>query len=179
MIDITNMTEEQKAAKRVELAMDVLAQLEIGKIIPRFGSYITFPSGDPIPLENEACQTCAVGALAVACCGFPEREITTNAWALKQCLFPLFDGEQLALIETVFEGNISLLCSTFDVGSDMRNRFAKISEDISDDLEIPHSRFYENEDEVRTVGSYDHANARLVFTHIMRNIIKNNGKFVP
>jgi hypothetical protein len=176
MIDITNMTEEQKAAKRVELAMDVLAQLEIGKIIPRFGSYITFPSGDPIPLENEACQTCAVGALAIACCGVPERENTTDTSVLKQCLFPLFDGKQLALIESVFEGDRSLLCSTFDISRSMMDHFAEIANDVSDDLDISRSRFYcEN----IAVGTYDQTNARLVFTHIMKNIIKNNGTFVP
>jgi hypothetical protein len=157
--------------KRVAIAMDVIAQIEVRKYSANTGSYFTMNiSKDDVKyksmqklIENapEICQVCAIGA------AFASRVRLGN-----ECGIDVLD--KYAYTATVqYTNNINLLSGIFEEytlkemelffeGYDVNLHFCG-----EEDIVIAADNFYD-----RNVNS----NKRLI--KIMQNIISNHGKFV-
>lgn len=168
-----------KEKQRVYIARDVLAQLQLGKLNPKSGTYLYTKAlasanikerdlkrdvGDVV--LREPCTACAIGSI-FACAvhiadhaplaGFLDHVTSTGVAhgdVLKQYLDRFFTREQQALIEAAFEHT--------DIGSQCA--LAHIDRDTTD-----------------AAVRFNHGiNSRRVrLTRIMRNIIRNGGDFDP
>lgn len=144
------------AEKRVQIAKDVLAQLALKKIQPEQGAYVESSNG-------ETCQACALGALFVCTAvrtGNKLEDVVLDAASddyfgfdhIREQLSPLFSEAQLGKIERAFEG-----WGAGDEPSDTNKYGSLMTEAYNDGISSP----------------------RVRMERIMRNIIANNGTFVP
>jgi len=165
--DNARFNKMSKAKKRITIAEDVLASLKMGKYKAETGTYIevnTNKDHDSLPTDSQAllrteevqCDVCAIGAI------FASKVRKGN-----KCNYDLFNGNndsslianlkgifneiELRIIETAFEGEAQ-------------------------------SGLVKEADEEAAVSWYEknhphNADKRLVA--IMKNIIKNNGNFIP
>lgn len=152
---------DENAEKRVALAKDVLAQLAAKKIFPEVGTYLHMRA-------NDECHVCALGSLVVACCGIEGRR-QLNCDAVVACLRPVFDADQLVLIEAAFENDAEPPTLEIYSGED-DDLLASAADSIGP------IRYAEDEE-----GDYDVApgEAERRMRWIMQNIIDHNGTFVP
>ena len=135
-----------KAEKRVSFAKEVLKQFELGNFISMRQVYCD--------AFNGTCDVCALGALAVACCG--PRDYM-NSKQVVDCLKPNFVASQIELIESAFE---------ITDGSFVRTNNDEVC------ISKPSQR-------VLAANKYKSTNSRKErLKKIMRNIIRNKGMFV-
>lgn len=150
------LTTEQRTL-RVKLAQDVIAKIAAKEITPKFGRYIL--------IDKNGCQACALGSMVAACCGIADLNSDANTREMIHCLTPLFDVEELAVIEATFEG---------DADMPMREAAEDISYCV---LEAAAEVFGENPDSKYCAGE-GNPGASDRITAIMQNIIKHDGDFV-
>ena len=139
---------DDQMQRRVALARDVLAQLEAKKIIPEYGTYVS--------ASDAFCETCALGAMMVSCCGVDDADGAREDDVI-ECLVPLFSRRELAEIEASFEG---------DTGMPMQHRARYASARLRRFAEV-----FE--------GTAEHIPPEARLRAIMSNIIANDGEFVP
>lgn len=195
------------AGKRVLIAQDVIAQVKLGKLQPKQGTWVTTPEyveradkavGGSMGEEEfrvrsvredfltgvvGTCECCALGAMFMGCTlnnnkttagdldeveyvlgNYVENRETTGP--LANGLNKFFSFEQLKLIEQAFEGGDG----AFDIDL---YRHPKTGEHL-DDPRTPSAK------EAKLLAwekKYPNAKKRLVA--IMKNIVDNNGTFVP
>lgn len=157
--------------KRVVIAQDVLAQIEMKRLVPTYGTYLTVPSEcerkfgeyefDELQLNDAlsgtSCQVCGIGSIFVAAidrangCTVGEMTSASDDEFMREYLSNWFSAEQLDLIETAFEGRV--------VSENVNHHDKKVMRAL---------RF--TQDVVRPA-------TRL--RKIMDNILKNQGEFVP
>lgn len=157
--------------QRMTIAKDVLDQLKIKRFIPKFGTY--FNTNDPQVNENFAnndscqvnevlagvkCEVCGIGSLFVAMvdrandCSVSELPEINSGDFMRDYLEQWFRGRQLDLIEVAFEGRII----------DAR----ELDYDDSDVI-----------DAIKFTKNIDSPDDRI--KKIMKNIIENEGTFIP
>jgi len=149
---------DPNAEKRVALAKDVLAKLEARELIPGFGAYSV--------VDKQGCRVCALGSLMVACCGTPDVRHTGPEDVIR-CLTPLFDLEELAVIEAAFEG---------DDGMPLSDAAREHGLGIGAQLRAAASVFGASPED-----SYDGRGLSAAdrIHDIMLNIVRHDGRFVP
>lgn len=176
-LTLAEFNELSQEEKRIAVAKDVIAMVCANKLLPESGSIVfiyadhynspTFRSTsfkDFIKADNTQCAVCARGSLLASYVGYVN-ELTiekathnslrvTSEHASDAKLKEIFSVEQLALIETAFEGD-SMAYSGNGV----------ITEEDEDEAHENYYLYYYDEEE------------RLLA--IMENIIENNGTFVP
>jgi hypothetical protein len=149
------MTKSEKLKRRVDLARDVLAQLDAKKFIAAHCGYLDYRHKG-----QDLCGVCALGAMVVSCCGVESTII--GSVQVSRCLEPLFGEEELGLIEAAFEG-----------GSDYP--FAQKCDDYGfGNVEDAVAMFGERED-----GSPDDVGAETRLRGIMEHLIEHGGEFRP
>lgn len=148
-----------KTEKRVAIAKDVIKQIKIGKVIPH-GFYMCIPNAiddniaDALNAGN-SCEVCALGAMfAVKAMnhGTSLEVYECNWMSMTEELSAFFSYKQMAMIESAYELN-------------QMQRTTKVS---STDIQAS-IKFGRKSPE-------DRQNRML---RIMRNIIRNDGTFVP
>ena len=179
--------------QRVLIAKDVIKQINARKYVAQAGIYCNIndadftkdvTDGSSAQVKNrldsiDKCTVCAQGALFMSTIGFANafqvRSFKTDPWRngvvapaekVKERLSKVFDDYQQAIIETAFEGR--------DVNEQLKRLFKltfKSNETIraSYNLLVNSLKDYYHQ--------YDNAESRLL--GIMRNIIRNDGTFVP
>ena len=151
------------AEQRVAIAKDALAWIEAGALKPMPGVFVSpvnvteslSPTGQLRDAVLGPCEVCAIGAMFIAK-AVRFDEVTTDQYRCGQFHEPLrrhFDAKQLALIETAFEGQVYVW-----------NEDAR----LSDAEKWAAHGFY---------AAHVGASSRL--TAILRNIIANDGTFIP
>lgn len=168
--EFKKMTQDEK---RVRIAKDVLASLKANKIIATPGSYCDVNSNNYKSLENKSfqklllkenevsCEVCAIGSLFVSLVSrendfrFKSNQLisggTEAVLGIKDMikkLHPLFTKKQLFLMELVFEGD------------DINNKFKDKTEEKAYQI---YKKFNTYEERLK---------------YIMKNVIKNKGKFI-
>lgn len=159
-----------EATKRVRIAQDVILQLKQKRIVANEGRYFLLPFEDPEKLVRPGrelqkvlpkiqCRTCALGGLFAARVNLFNKFKITKAMTL-DCevdqvdlqaeLRKYFDGYQLDLIEIAFETTEFVWNDVSPTGAKRAISFGK--------------RYLTSRN--RMIG-------------IMRNIIKNDGTFIP
>lgn len=164
-----------KASKRVQIAQDVLAQIKVNKFKPQHGTYfytsqMLYDRSKQLNLavaDVNSCNVCAIGAIFL---GFVNRlnhckvsdvfdqEFGSGTF-MKNYLLEYFDEEQIQMIETAFEGR--------PISSGHRVNFKIILSWGCPQIEKS----------VKFTSKIKSSKGRL--TKIMKNIIENNGTFVP
>jgi len=179
------MGRKSNKQKRIDIAKDVIAQLAFGKYMPLQNSYAVLSDVDALDLTAElqkelvkvqTCSVCALGALFISDvakhdrCTVEEAGIVDERLAygltrttcveqqpVRKRLRELFSDRQLAMIEMAFEGwevrEITKVESVVDPDFDAYNKCLA---------------FYHK---------YKTSTTRM--RGIMRNIIKNDGEFIP
>lgn len=166
-----SLTEEQfallpSAAKRVEIAKDVIMHLETDKILAMHSGYASIPDvfnirkwsldtdvRDVINAAQHPCAVCALGAIFIADVikrdnlSIAKYESMSGSTNVRDKVKDYFEDEQLSLIETAYEKTC--------MGAILPNSWEAVAFG-------------------RSIQS---ANERLVA--IMENIIENYGTFVP
>ena len=168
--DNAKFNKMSKTQKRITIAEDVIASLKLGKYEATPGNYFGISSDnneedtikDPQALlihEGVNCDVCAIGAIFASkvrkgnkCNIDLAYSDNTHDTALIANLKGIFNEEELRIIETAFEGEVQNNCA--------------LNEIAERKAEAWHNKNH----------PYD-ANKRL--TAIMKNIIKNNGNFIP
>lgn len=152
-----------KAEKRVAIAKDVIAQIEVRRLVPKNMTFLDIPEA-PESLENDAnelrdvlltvptCEVCAKGALFV-CAVERMDKLTVGQYTIgadRDYMLKLFTPKQWDLIESAFEGWSSIFVDGMIVNTPKVEKFSDQYPDPAD---------------------------RMVA--IMKNIIKNHGTFKP
>jgi len=171
--------------QRVEIAKDILKQIEWDIFIPQTGAYVerlTIDGVNPDSFSDlseesvqdkyeriESCKVCAIGACVLAATKYKNKvifaDVTSSAHVFKasenirEVLSDVFTAKQLLLIECSFEG--------FLLG---RNSFAVDTLDKSVELT-------EAEGEACLRFNHKYENDTEILVAIMENIVKNNGRF--
>lgn len=170
------------ARQRILLAKDVIDQIKIGRFAAMTGNWATLDGGSFIPSEDSVqkalldgtvsqCNVCALGGLMVSCVLF-KNKVTGNDYDYGALDFDTlhtrdnnynagirrhFSASQLILIELAYEGHDgwfgSHMDSEGDVATPTQSKAMTWAEREPDDAK------------------------RLVA--IMRNIVRNDGRFVP
>lgn len=166
------MTPAQQARERVKIAQLVLEEIEQEWIVPQHGTYLYFEGMPKLHrlgprktmqavLSDKECQACAIGALFVAAVdeydSLPAKE-GVDVRRMLDYLGRWFEHSQLKLMEAAFENFHSYGSKT--------------------------QRFHEKHSKVRgydQITSFERArrSAHNVLVAIMKNVIKNKGRFVP
>jgi hypothetical protein len=153
-----------KAEKRVAIAKDVLAQLKLGTIKSTPGTYTSITRTDDDG-QIQKCEACALGAL-FACATVREvvedgRDTMENesSWEMREKLAPYFSADQLGAIENAYE------------------RGAIVYAEEIFGLDNQTTAFVESD----AVLNFNKGirNKRERMERIMKNIIRNNGTFIP
>lgn len=166
----------KRSEKRVIIAKDVIKQINNQKIKPNTGSYINavdlknnpefcFYNDDNFDVKenykNLSCSACALGSLMLVITSYDNnlqiqdfKHENFKSSKLRKMFYSIFSKRQLALIELAFE----VRCTFF-----YENVHDLIEKDKIDSI----IRYYE------TLNPYE----RMML--IMKNIIKNNGTFMP
>lgn len=181
--------------KAVLVAKDVLAQVKAKRYKPKVGTYVYVANGYKFEgsiKENfnkiEECQVCALGSMLMSSThlgnilttsditAFLDRDFLRRSEKVTELFYSIFNDKQLLLIETAFEGytyffelNKTLIKKQFQ--KDFRyhessDRYA--DEILTFDETLACEMFHRK---------YPAAEKRL--NAICRNIIKNNGVFIP
>lgn len=163
--------------QRITIAQDVLAQTAARRFVASFGTYLEVKGENAYDIESKIgdsdvhepldrtlagakCEVCGIGSLFVAAidranqCMTDEMSSIDDSGFMRDYLNKWFDRDQLAMIETAFEGRL-------------------INEDDTD-LEYSSP---EIERSIAFTSRLSDATARL--KKIMKNIVDNRGKFVP
>lgn len=173
----------EPAKKRIQIAKDVIKQLNVGKIIAKTGTYFSSRTvekkvsklKEPEELQEllkgaPACKVCGIGSLFI--CDIirndkyvvdPDNEgLDVDGDVIAERFSGIFDPSQLDLIETAFEARVM-----FDRTNTLRERdYLGWSKNTSvANTAIAFGKKYRN------------TQKRLVA--IMENIIKNKGTFTP
>ena len=181
--------------KAVLVAKDVLAQIKADKYVPDTGTYIYIQGGFDFNgsiKENfdqiEECKVCALGSMLMSSTHlgnilttsdinrFPDADDLRRSEKVTELFSSIFTNKQLLLIETAFEGHTEFF------GKTKRQLKKTYQENFS--YYEPYDR-YANEkltfDETLACEifhrKYDDNDKRL--NAICRNIIRNNGVFIP
>lgn len=180
MTDLKDMTERQKRTVRIKVARDVLKQIRANFYHPRYGTYAVLElDSDKTEWDEtldhrkelkaqlrkvEFCVVCGIGATFMSLVRLYNHYKPTRCEArhgglcddrMRVALKQVFSREQIALIETAFEG---MQIDSVRINPALRRRavlFRGSLEGMS--LERPEA----------------------VLRRIMRNIIRNRGTFVP
>lgn len=167
----------QNKPKALALASEVLALLDRKEVTPMQGTYCRLPvdSGTVPKSESGTCEVCALGALAVACCGIPDTAWGSNTAPLIECLSGTFDAKELATIEAAFE-----------LDNEQPMKVAAYGAEYDDDIEILDDavRFGRDASEWDPDGWGEDGEDTPEFAEqrlraIMANIIANGGEFRP
>lgn len=171
------------AQKRVLIAKDVIAAIKAKTINPAEGVWCARSDGKSLYNEtqggeqlskligkNVQCDVCALGALFVCTvrrfnnleAGIVSNYQVSDIYEIDSYLYDFFSREQIRLIEIAFEGGRGAMIAD----SPLDNKVAAIFS----------SRGLTTAREVEEYTELD-ADEKLLI--IMKNIIKNNGKFVP
>jgi hypothetical protein len=162
-----------KAEKRVQLAKDVISQIEVGRLKPTSGTWLDIKAPKSVKAQTELqevlkdikkCEGCAVGALLL--CAIDRKDdlkISQLNTYYRDATFKkgdaiLIDGEEDALkyLERFFSTKqVMMIEAAFEQGSSFNN----------------------GPDDVYFVPEVENARDRM--TLIMQNIIENNGTFKP
>jgi hypothetical protein len=176
-----------RSAQRVEIAKDVIAQLNAGKYTAVNMQYFMVSGniGDGSNLqevvENANCSMCAMGAVFASKCRlgndavlkkdynsyYHEATQSTKIVNPEDYIGDIFEEEQLRLMEVAFEG--------FDAGQYFENNHGKY-DSYSDETTIYHAE-YDLAVEFYDERSRTHTSAEIM-VDIMNNIIENDGEFV-
>lgn len=162
-----------KEEKKVAIAKDVLLQLKNKKYVAKTGDYVDFDYWETISAVDydlniqqhfdviKNCKVCALGSAALSCIKYSNnssfedaRRNTNKFW---NQLLKVFTKKELVIIEYAFEGFAHKACG----------RSVNWNIDISDNILNKTCNFY-----------YKHSNNDNRLKAIMKNIIKNEGKFV-
>jgi hypothetical protein len=165
-----------KAEKRVVIAQDCLARIEIEQVVPEFNRFCDVKDSferknisikETLATSEVVCSACAKGSLFMSYIGrvnnFTFSDINNDNYkkdAEHIKLLKLFTLKQLALIETVFEGSQYIYSS-----------FTGVSYDF-DEVKVKKFRNKHYDSDIKT------DKATQLLTAICENIIKNNGTFV-
>lgn len=158
------------ACKRILIAEDVLQQLKLKNYIAESGVYISVPNAgvysdqyeSPLVevLKTEQCHVCAVGACVASIAKIEgtitEENMDNNNGNLVTALKGVFTPKQLQQMESAFEGGNCGFAQSYMGAKALSDDNSKFCEDFAD--------------------KYPDDTIRL--TKIMKNIIKNEGKFV-
>jgi len=161
----------------VALAKDVIKQVKRKKLIVTSGVYCQALGNSDygykqldalIARENSVCEVCALGSL-VASYAIAKDDTTVSEagtrWSIVDRLGPYFGAKQLDLIEATFERTITV--DEFD---------GKYHDEMGED-DKPRNPQKVLKAAYKFANRYPDEEARLFA--IMRNIIKNEGRFVP
>lgn len=162
-----------KNQQRVRIAKDVIQQLDSKKLIATQGTYFeTKIDQSQINqqlnrlIENKTCKVCAIGSVFAATvkrandCAANEMESMFRLYdkyeadnrKIRKYLKKWFNADQLALMETAFEGQC-ITANSMLLKADIRYKAYKLFNDLK-------------------------GNADSILRTIMQNIIDNNGKFI-
>ena len=196
------MTTEQFNAlptneKAVLVAKDVLLQIKAKRYIPSTGRYIMFQ--DDIPFEGSIkenfdqipeCEVCALGSMLMSSTHLgnilttddigsnPDGDDLRESKKITKLFSSIFTDKQLLLIESTFEG-YSEFKGMGDSKTDIKKRYQEdfIYEELSDRYSTETLTFDETLACEMFFRKYHDSDKRL--NAICRNIIKNNGIFIP
>lgn len=171
-----------KKGKRVAIAKDVLKQLEKDKYIARKGVYTSYLTdlstsqeefGQLNVRENfdkiNKCEVCALGSMVLSCTKFVNKlsfnDINSETARMWNLLRKYFSDKDLVLMEYSFEGFKEPKNNSRDALNGVANKFNVF---LSSEEYKKCKTFFDK---------YESIDERL--KGIMKNIIKNEGKFKP
>ena len=179
---ITEFKKLGKAAKRVEIAKDVIAQIKAKKYRAKANEYITIPKSNKLKDEDnlqkklpqiKSCSVCALGGLLMSSIKYENNltygDVYNNGWTrsfienvnVNKLFNKLFTPKQLALIEGSFEEEANNSFTNYYSRED--NKVILTPEEQKKCITF-YKKFRSQEN--RLLG-------------IMMNIIENSGTFKP
>ncbi len=176
-----------QAEQRVMIAKDCLARIEMEQIIPQVGHFCKIKDFNPkeniktkLETTNLVCMACAKGSLFMSYIG-RVNNYTANEYSISNDednlehhqLLKIFEPQQLALIEYVFEGKQFIFNEEFDLSIYFK-KIVKFREKVDKEIE-----FYTDDDDfIHSTCDIENEYSPKLLIAICKNIIKNKGTFV-